>query len=552
MRQYGEKMFAALERGRRFVTRDVWHIGRPGEEVPYGLIIKNVRVAILLVRGLIEETLLLRASALTFATLLFIVPFLTFMFFFITTFNLGEGVYRRWSEQLDERLSKVVTMIRGDEDTHRKVLPDIDRKAFLQQKAVDKPQVKPGVSPLLENLRETPPEGNGDATETPESNGAVLERARQQERDRDNEALKHSIMSFFLQGVGQTNGDPHSPYQDPVQMLVRLAEQGARDLPTLGLSGLLFVLTTVFGLMRNVETSFNAIWGVERNRNWFRVLNDYLVITLLLPFAAAGVLGITAALESETFSEVLGPLATGLRGVQLFVICMTMSLLNWLVPNTQVRKRYAILGGTLAGCLWVLNSWAYVKFQIGLARYTPFFSGFALFPLLMGWIYLSWVILLFGALVAFAYQNEKTFAMERLATSATYAYREALAVRAVVEMARRFRDGLPGLTVSEAADAWNVPVRLLNETLDCLVSAKLVTRCATDPVTYQPARSPENTRAGDVIRAIREDGEDPSLLRQDPAYGTLYGNLDYGGGDVHGATISELVARTEPAAPLAS
>ena len=549
MSQYVEKIVAALERGRRFVTRDVWHIGRPGEEVPHGLIIKNVRVGILLFRGLMEETLLLRASALTFATLLFLVPFLTFMFFFITTFNLGEGVYRRWSEQLDDRLSKVITMVRGEEERRQKSLPDADRTDFFQQKSIEKPAAKPGADAASIRARDLS-SGTANATgQSEDSNGAAIERVRQEERDRDNEALKRSIMGFFLQGVAQTNGNPNSPYQDPVQMLVRLAEQGARDLPTLGLSGLLFVLTTVFGLMRNVETSFNAIWGVARNRNWFRVLSDYLVITLLLPFVAAAVLGVTAALESQTVKEALGPLATGLRGVQLFVICVTMSLLNWVVPNTKVNKRYAILGGVLAGCLWVLNSWAYVKFQIGLARYTPFFSGFALFPLLMMWIYLSWVILLFGALVAFAYQNEKTFAMERMSNSATFAYREALALRAVVEMARRFRDGLPGLTAAEAVAAWNVPMRLLNETLDCLVGAKLVTRCATEPVTFQPARSPENTHAGDVIRAMREHGEDPSLLLQDSAYGPLYDGLAEGDRDVLGATISDLVKQTDPEHP---
>jgi membrane protein len=67
---------ASVERGQRFITHDIWRIGAPGEEVPAGIIIKQIRAVILLARGLVEETLLLRASALTFATLLFLVPFL--------------------------------------------------------------------------------------------------------------------------------------------------------------------------------------------------------------------------------------------------------------------------------------------------------------------------------------------------------------------------------------------------------------------------------------------------------------------------------------------
>lgn len=524
------------------MTYDVWHIGRPGEQVPHGLIIKHVRVAILIVRGLIEETLLLRASALTFATLLFIVPFLTFMFFFITTFNLGEGVYRRWSEQLDERLTRVAMMIRGEDG--KKKLSAAAMAAHVQRKA-DLKGAAAGAGDLAILIPNTCPPMRF-AKNANQFHGAARGSGDSAfDRNRDNEALKRSITNFFLLGVAQAAGDAHSQYMDPVKMLVTVAEQGAQDLPTLGLSGLVFVLTTVFGLMRNVETSVNAIWGVTRNRHWFRVLGDYLMITLLLPFVAAGVLAITAALESQAIKEALGPFVTGLRGVQLGVVCATMSLLNWLVPNTQVRKRYALLGGVVAGCLWVLNSWAYVKFQIGLARYTPFFSGFALFPMLMMWVYVSWIILLLGALITFAYQNEKTFAMERYADVAAFAYKEALAVRIVVEMARRFRDGLPGYTVAEMAAAWNVPMRLLHETLDCLTAARLVVLCATEPATYQPARSPETTCARDVVRAVREAGENPSLLRQDEMYASVYQGLDAGDPRYLNATVSELAQRVE-------
>ena len=79
MRDLVQQLVDAVDRWRRFVTRDIWYIGRPGEAVPQGLIIKQIRVVILLVRNLIEDQLLLRAAALTFVTALAIVPFLMFL-----------------------------------------------------------------------------------------------------------------------------------------------------------------------------------------------------------------------------------------------------------------------------------------------------------------------------------------------------------------------------------------------------------------------------------------------------------------------------------------
>ncbi len=510
MRELWKQAKEALQRGKQFVTHDVWHIGLPGEEVPHGLIIKQVRVIILLFRGIVEETLLLRASALTFATMLFLVPFLALMFYFIQTFDLGDQFYLSMSEKMEEGVSWVASIVDTDEEAP------------------------------------TPPEGTTNPEDSTPAEPGILERAATADSDENNALLEQQLLAALFPIFSSQDGlADESLGQNPVKFLAELAEKGATNPQAVTLTGLLFVLSTVFGFMRNVESSFNRIWGVKRTRNLFRAVSDYMMITLVLPFVAAAVLGITAALESELIVEALGPLAILLRGGQFMVICFTFALLYFFVPNTKVKFRFAIMGGIVAGVLWALSSWGYVKFQIGLARYALFFSGFALFPLLLMWIYVSWLILLFGALLTFAYQNEKTFAMERLAEGASYAYREALAVRTMVELARRFKSGLPGLTLTEAAEAWNVPTRLLHETLDCLAGANLVAVCATEPVRYQPARAPETTKLLDVVHAVRESGRDPSLLREDKDYRPVYSGMESGDQDCLTATIASLATRLD-------
>jgi DNA-binding IscR family transcriptional regulator len=100
-----------------------------------------------------------------------------------------------------------------------------------------------------------------------------------------------------------------------------------------------------------------------------------------------------------------------------------------------------------------------------------------------------------------------------------------VAVRAMIEICRRFTAGSPPMTVQEAAEAWNVPTRLLLETLDRLTSARLTTACA-DPAGWQPARAPEHIRVRDVVAAMREQGQDPSLFRRDKSFLPLFAKLD--------------------------
>lgn len=549
---------ASIERGHRFITHDIWRIGAPGEEVPAGFIIKQIRAVILLVRGLIEETLLLRASALTFATLLFLVPFFAMMFYLIQTFNLGDHIY----DKVDERLTRAVVSIRNLteeaeeielEEEEGEAAGDVVVKvpAVVQKEEVLEGEVVLREGEIVEEglverdvVLEFPAEkesldeeGEPDVVET-----QAIEVKRPKRRPEESDALlKQELIGwvFPIFNAEQSITDDPS-YENPVKLLVRFAEEGASSPHAIGVSGLLFILSTVFGFMRNVEYTFNKIWGVSRQRNPLRVISHYMMITLLLPFVAAVIMGISAALESQYLVDILGPFAFGLRGTQFLILCLTFTLMYLFIPNTKVYFRYALLGGIIGAALYMLNSWSYVKFQTGLARYTLFFSTFALFPITLMYIYFSWLILLFGSLVSFAYQNEKTFAMERLADHATFAYREALAVRIMIELANRFSSGLYPMTVKDAAESWNVPTRLVTETLDSLVDAKLVTACATTPICYQPARAPQSIRVLDVVNAVREFGQDPSLFRKDPDYKKLYAGIDAALPDVMCQSIQTL------------
>jgi len=174
----------------------------------------------------------------------------------------------------------------------------------------------------------------------------------------------------------------------------------------------------------------------------------------------------------------------------------------------------------------MLNSWIYIKFQYGLINYTNFFFAFALFPVLLMYIYFSWLLLLFGALVSFAYQNEKTFALERLAAETTTAYKESLAVRTMLELSFRFKNSLEPLQIKEAAELWNVPTRLLQETLDILKDNRMVIATDSIPSSFHLARSAHSISVLEVVNAIRNTGRDPSLLREEADYKVVYEGLD--------------------------
>lgn len=412
----------SLREWRQFLSHDIWRVGRPGEKIPHGFLIKQVRVLILLVQQFVQDMLLVRAAALTFTTLLSLVPLLAVLVYVVKTLDLEAEVYKR-------------------------------------------------------------------------------------------------IVGIIFSGV---DIEAESGF-DPVGQLTQFAQEGASP-KALGYMGMAFVVATVFGLMMNIESAFNQIWGLRVRRSLYRKAADYVMVLLLLPIAVALVISMPTLLKSATWLEDQ-LLIKYLLGVSNYVLVwVAFTVLYTVVPNTKVRLPFALFGGLVASILWGLAAWAYVTFQFGLPNYKLIYAAAAQVPLLLMWLYVSWVIVLFGAELVFAYQNEKTYAMERLASSASHAYREALALKAMIEMARRFEDGAGPLEPMQAAEDWNVPTRLLNDTLEQLADAGLVQLLATDPPAYQPGRSVERIRLGDVVSAMREHGDAPSALREDPVLQYAYYN----------------------------
>lgn len=545
-REQIERGHELFERGQQFVFKDVWQIGRPGESLQEGFIVRQIRVAFLLITNLAKGTSMLRASALTFASILSIVPFLAVVFYVIQTFNLGESLYVTLQERLESGLESATEYIPGVSDPAQpteEVDPLADKGDWggpRPRELEESLEVPQAAAAEPDGAEDDPVEGVVEEV----VKGLAADKETQKAIDERNRRLQRQLLESVFRSVGSAMEDDED-YIDPIDRIAALANEAVANRGVISVLGIFLFITTVFGLMQNIEKSVNAIWGVRMKRSWYRMFADYLLITLLLPFVATVVLAVTAALQSETITERLGLLAYGLRGFQYGIIIFVFSALYYIVPNTSVRPRYALLGGAVAGILWLLLSWSYVQFQIGVTSYNIVFSTFAQFPVLLMWIYLSWIILLFGAELSYAYQNVRTFAMERLAEHASYAYREALGLRTMLEVCRRFDTGEPAFDPLEAAASWNVPSRLVNEALQNLDEARLVDSVASDPVTYRPARPPEKIRVGEVLAVLREVGEDPSQFRDDDQYKVLYDILDDTDAIFDGVTVKQLLGRIQ-------
>ena len=131
------------------------------------------------------------------------------------------------------------------------------------------------------------------------------------------------------------------------------------------------------------------------------------------------------------------------------------------VPNTRVRLVPALIGGVFAGILWAGGGSLFTSFVVSMSRYEAIYAGFAIVIVAMIWLYLSWLILLLGAQLAFYVQHPEYLPLGQRAPSASNATRERLALSAMLLVGRDFEKPGHGWRIERLASRLRVPRHLL-------------------------------------------------------------------------------------------
>jgi membrane protein len=168
--------------------------------------------------------------------------------------------------------------------------------------------------------------------------------------------------------------------------------------------GLVFLLVSSLMLLATIEDAFNDIWKVSKRRNWFQRLLIYWSVLTLGPILITLSLSMSSALLSmSVFAE--QKLVAGFTQLLLqylpflFEVCAFM-LFYQAIPNLEVRFRDSFIGAIVATILFEIAKFGFALYIINFNSYQLIYGALATIPIFFLWIFLSWLVLLAGALVA--------------------------------------------------------------------------------------------------------------------------------------------------------
>ena len=268
--------------------------------------------------------------------------------------------------------------------------------------------------------------------------------------------------------------------------------------------GVVLLFWTVISILGKIEESLNDIWEVKKSRTLIRKFSDYITMMVFAPVLFIISSSATVLVASQVkvivnkiallgvFSKVIFLLLNLLPYVSIWILLTTLYLV---MPNTKIPIRSAILGGITAGTITQIVQWIYIKFQIGAASYGAIYGSFAALPLFLGMLQMSWMIVLFGAEMAYANEHYETFGFHPDYFQISVSSKKLLMLRIFHLLTKKFSLGEKPLTAHQIGHTLEIPVRLVGQLLHELTEVGLVVETAKGSkgeVAFQPGRTIEN------------------------------------------------------------
>lgn len=166
--------------------------------------------------------------------------------------------------------------------------------------------------------------------------------------------------------------------------------------------GLFALGVTALLQMLTIEHTFNAIWKVHKRRPWLRRLGLHLLALLAGPLVFGGALASITFLATASFGLIDEPRwirSAFSEAVPLVFLAMLFSLLYWALPNRDVARGHAIFSGVCAALAFVGMQRLFALYVVKLPTYALIYGAFAAMPIFLLWLYLSWSMILIGALL---------------------------------------------------------------------------------------------------------------------------------------------------------
>lgn len=292
-------------------------------------------------------------------------------------------------------------------------------------------------------------------------------------------------------------------------VIIRYMQQFAESAARLTTVGIIFLTFTAMSMMLTIDKAFNVIWRVTRHRPLIKRLVIYWAVLTIAPLLIGASLSLTSWMAGLSMGHIKHVPAFGIAALKILPVLfatLAFTLLFRAVPNRHVPWKHALAGALFAAVVFEAMSRVFAYFIGHFNTYTLVYGAFATVPVFLIWIYLSWLAILFGAVLAASLSHWRTPA----ATHSSPVAQLLNALRVLQRMADGFEQGRL-ITVPELSEFLYLGYDTLEEILEKLGKAGIVYQAGENGWLLR--RSINHIHANELLRLFVLERDAPAGLQ---------------------------------------
>lgn len=285
------------------------------------------------------------------------------------------------------------------------------------------------------------------------------------------------------------------------RIITHYMEQFAESASRLTAVGIVFLAVTAMLLMLTIDNAFNMIWRVSRPRSLLQRVLVYWAVLTLAPLLIGGSLSLTSWLAGFSAEYAQQAPAIGMDVLKIIPVLMTttaFTLLFRVVPNRYVPMRHAIIGGLVAALAFESMNRGFAFYISHFTAYKLVYGAFASVPVFLLWVYLSWITVLFGAIITASLSHWRSTHSLRLDQAAKLYYAVGTLKLMYKGMGKGEVQTLPGLSRQ-----LHIGYDDVEKILEKLVKAKIVGKLSG--LGWSVVRAPEAVEVSELMKLFLLD-----------------------------------------------
>lgn len=311
---------------------------------------------------------------------------------------------------------------------------------------------------------------------------------------------KTAVTSFIFQWL--------LPNEDLARIIGKNMDLFSANAASVSIFGVITFALIAVWVMGTVESAFNMIWKAPKGRPFFNRFITYWTAITFAPALIAASVAITASLHSMMDSGAIYGYSVSynilLRASPYLFTWTAFALAYRLIPNVRVRMWPAWTGALVAGLMFEAAKRGFDYYLRAFAGYEKIYGAISVIPAFLLWLYVTWVIVLFGAALAYVIQHRD----ELDGGVGDSAYTPFFAMSLIALAVRDFEDGTAPTTPSRAKEEIGMKAELYETVTGVLHELDVIEFIDRGAGSFMLKRPPESVKAGPLLMSLAGSGLD--------------------------------------------